>query len=256
MAKGMKGLAGYLWLLLLLLLGVHLVAAEEVLTQVEVMQRSLASGKELGEFTFDWGGDEIFHVDMERKETVWRLPQFGKVVGFQAEGVLANLALLHNEVDVFVSLTNSTPAQNVPPKVTLYPEKPVELGEPNVLVCLANEFSPSIISLTWLKNGQEVKAVDETDFYPSTDNSFRKFSYLTFVPNAEDIYYCRVEHGGLAQPLTREWNADMAEPHPETAESVVCGLGLAVGIVGIIVGTVFFIKGRRNNEANFRRRPM
>ncbi|XP_054832751.1 mamu class II histocompatibility antigen, DR alpha chain-like [Eublepharis macularius] len=119
-----------------------------------------------------------------------------------------------------------TAATSIPPKVTLYPERPVELGEPNMLVCLADEFSPPVVKLTWLKNGQEVEAgMEETDFYPRTDNAFRKFSYLPFVPEAEDIYYCRVEHWGLAQPLTKEWNANMAEPLPETGENVVCGLG-------------------------------
>ncbi|XP_054831241.1 HLA class II histocompatibility antigen, DR alpha chain-like [Eublepharis macularius] len=124
-------------------------------------------------------------------------------------------------------------------------------------VCLADEFSPPVVKLTWLKNGQEVEAgMEETDFYPRTDNAFRKFSYLPFVPEAEDIYYCRVEHWGLAQPLTKEWNANMAEPLPETGENVVCGLGLAGGIVGIIVGTVLILKSRQMGEANLRRRPM
>ncbi|KAL8213566.1 UNVERIFIED_CONTAM: hypothetical protein K2H54_066834 [Gekko kuhli] len=253
----MKGLAGYLCLPLLLpLLGGRLVAAEEVLSQVAFVQRSLTSEKGPGEFMFDFDGDEIFHVDLERKETVWRLPQFQEFTSFQAEGAQGNIAVLRSNLDILMRRSNNTPAENVPPKVTVYPEKPVVLGEPNVLICLANEFSPPVIGLTWLKNGQEVKATEETDFYPNTDNSFRKFSYLTFVPNAEDIYYCRVEHWGLAQPLSKEWNINMPEPLPETAENVICGLGLAVGIVGIIVGTVLIIKSRQKDEGNFRRRPM
>uniref|UniRef100_A0ACB8EFH6 Uncharacterized protein n=1 Tax=Sphaerodactylus townsendi TaxID=933632 RepID=A0ACB8EFH6_9SAUR len=140
--------------------------------------------------------------------------------------------------------------------VTVYPKNPVALGEPNWLICVADSFSPPVINLTWVKNGQEVKAADETDFFPNTDQSFRRFSYLTFVPNAEDIYYCRVEHWGLAQPLTKEWNADSAEPLPETKANVLCGLGLVVGITGIIVGIVFIMKNRRLNAANVRRRPM
>ncbi|XP_015263281.1 PREDICTED: mamu class II histocompatibility antigen, DR alpha chain-like [Gekko japonicus] len=253
MAAGMGVWAGQLWLLAIL--GGHLVPAEEVLSGVEFVQRSLSSEEGPGEYLYDFDGDEIFHVDLQRKEAVWRLPRFGELTGFQAEGVPGDLAILRSNLGVLMSLSNNTPAQNVPPKVMVYLEKPVELGEPNVLICLANEFSPPEINLTWVKNGQEVQATEETDFYPNADHSFHKFSYLTFVPNAEDIYYCRVEHQGLAQPLTREWNADTAEPLPETEANVVCGLGLAVGIVGIIVGTVFLIKNRQMNEANFRRRP-
>ncbi|XP_054832055.1 HLA class II histocompatibility antigen, DR alpha chain-like isoform X2 [Eublepharis macularius] len=255
MAAGMGGLAGYLWLLSFL--GGHLAAAEDVLSQVAFVQRSLDSDKGPSEFMFDFDGDEIFHVDLEQKETVWRLPQFQEFTSFQAEGAQGNIAVLRSNLDILMKRSNYTPAQNVAPKVTVYPEKPVALGEPNMLICLADEFSPPVIHLSWWKNGQEVADhVEETDFYPNTDNSFRKFSYLPFVPDAEDIYYCRVEHWGLAQPLTKEWNTNMPEPLPETGANVVCGLGLAVGIMGIIAGTVLIIKSRQRNEANFRRRPM
>nr|XP_056722937.1 mamu class II histocompatibility antigen, DR alpha chain-like [Euleptes europaea] len=248
----MGGLAGYLGLLLPLL-GGRLVPAEDVMSFMIYAQRSLSSEKGPGEYIYEVNGDEFFHVDLEHKETVWRLPQFPDGIVFQGKVALPYMASLRGSLDNFMRRSNNTPTQNVPPKVTVYPEKPVTLGELNVLICLANEFSPPVIRLTWLKNGQEVKdGVEETVFYPSTDYSFRKFSYLTFIPNAEDIYYCRVEHEGLAQPLTREWNADMDKPLPETAENVVCGLGLVVGIVGIIVGIVFTIKSRQMNEANLR----
>nr|XP_056709325.1 mamu class II histocompatibility antigen, DR alpha chain-like [Euleptes europaea] len=254
----MGGLAGSLWLLLPLLGGRLGVPAMDVTSQMAFVQRSLSSAKGPGEYMYEINGDEVFHVDLEQKKTVWRLPQFPEYSSFEAEGALTNIAVLRQNLNILMQRTNNTPAQNVPPKVTVYPEKPVALGEPNVLICLANEFSPPVISLTWLKNGQQVKdSVQETDFYPSTDYSFRKFSYLTFVPEAEDIYYCRVEHWGLAQPLTKEWNADMDKPLPETAENVVFGLGLVVGIMGIIMGIVFTIKSRQMNEANLRRRrPM
>nr|XP_056709314.1 mamu class II histocompatibility antigen, DR alpha chain-like [Euleptes europaea] len=258
MAVGMGGLAEYLWLLLPLLGGLLVVPAEDETSVVVFAQRgrsSAAGGP--GEFMYEVNGDEVFHVDPQRQKAVWRLPRFQQFAAVQAEGAQGALGVVRRNLDTLMRLSNHTPAQNVPPKVTVYPEMPVALGEPNVLVCLANEFSPPVISLTWLKNGQEVKdRVEETDFYPSTDYSFRKFSYLTFIPEAEDIYYCRVEHWGLAQPLTREWNADMDEPLPETAENMVCGLGLVVGIMGIIVGIVFTIKSRQMNEANLRRRPM
>ncbi|XP_077180598.1 HLA class II histocompatibility antigen, DR alpha chain-like [Paroedura picta] len=257
MATGMKGLAGYLWLLPLL--GCHLVPGEEVLSQVAFVQRSLNSSEQgPGEFMFDWDGDEIFHVDLEDKETVWRLPQFQEFTGFQAEGALGNIAVLRSNLDILMRRSNYTPAQNVPPKVMVYPEKPVVLGEPNVLICLANEFSPPVINLTWWKNGQKVKNQEkEIDFYPNVDNSFRRFSYLPFVPDPEDIYYCRVEHWGLAQPLTKEWNTNMPKPLPETAENVACGLGLAVGIAGIVLGTVLIFRSRRkHDEDNFRRGPL
>ncbi|XP_054833587.1 HLA class II histocompatibility antigen, DR alpha chain-like isoform X2 [Eublepharis macularius] len=254
MAAGMGGLAGCLWLLSLL--GGHLVA-EDVLSHVAFVQRTLASEKGPAEFMRDINGDEVYHVDLEQKETVWWLPQFPEFVSFEAQGALSNIAILRSNLDILMRRSNYTPEENVPPQVTVYSEKPVELGEPNLLICLADEFSPPVVKLTWLKNGQKVEEhVQETVFYPSRENTFRRFSYLPFVPEAEDVYYCRVEHWGLAQPLTKEWNANMAEPVPETGENVVCGLGLVLGIVGVIVGTVLIVKSRQMDEANLRRRPI
>nr|BAH13427.1 unnamed protein product [Homo sapiens] len=41
-----------------------------------------------GEFMFDFDGDEIFHVDMAKKETVWRLEEFGRFASFEAPTIL------------------------------------------------------------------------------------------------------------------------------------------------------------------------
>ncbi|XP_048345574.1 mamu class II histocompatibility antigen, DR alpha chain-like [Sphaerodactylus townsendi] len=251
----MGGLVGHLWglLLLLFLLGAH---AEKMLAQFSFVQRGLGPERGPGEDAYDIDREEKFHVDQERREVVRRLPEFEHFGGFPVAASLAGMAVLRSNLDILMRRSNNTPAQNVPPKVTLYPKNSAVLGEPNLLICLADGFFPAAINLTWVKNGEVVKPADETDFFPNTDNSFRRFSYLAFIPNAEDIYYCRVEHWGLAQPLTKEWNADSAEPLPETKANVVCGLGLVVCITGIIVGIVFIMKIRRLNAANVRRRPM
>uniref|UniRef100_H9GGI4 Ig-like domain-containing protein n=1 Tax=Anolis carolinensis TaxID=28377 RepID=H9GGI4_ANOCA len=83
---------------------------------------------------------------------------------------------------------------------------PVELGEPNVLICFVDQLFPPVLNVTWLKNGQAVsEGVKETGFLPNEDNTFSKFSYLTFVPEDGDFYTCRVEHWGLEGPLTTVW---------------------------------------------------
>uniref|UniRef100_A0A8C3P8Q9 Ig-like domain-containing protein n=1 Tax=Chrysemys picta bellii TaxID=8478 RepID=A0A8C3P8Q9_CHRPI len=144
-----------------------------------------------------------------------------------------------------------------PPEVTVFPEDPVELGEPNVLICFVDKFSPPVLRMTWLKNGQEVtEGVSETDFYPHQDNSFRKFSYLPFLPSQGDFYNCRVEHWGLLEPFTKHWEIQVPTPVPETTETLVCALGLAVGIIGIIAGTILIIKGMKMNATRNPRGPL
>ncbi|XP_062979057.1 H-2 class II histocompatibility antigen, A-U alpha chain-like [Elgaria multicarinata webbii] len=257
--RGQERFPGFphLCLGLLLLLGAELGRGEDILSQVAFVQRTLEDPKGPGEFMFEFDDDEIFHVDLEKKETIWRLPEFKEFTSFQAEGAQGNIAVLRSNLDILMKRSNNTPAENVPPKATVYPQKPAELGEPNVLICLVGDFSPPVVNITWLKNGQVVtERVEETDFYPNKDNSFRKFSYLTFIPARDDVYFCQVEHWGLEQPLVKEWNPNMPEPLPETTENAVCGLGLAVGIVGIIVGTVLIFKSRQMNGGRYRPGPL
>uniref|UniRef100_A0A8B9PUS7 Immunoglobulin C1-set domain-containing protein n=1 Tax=Apteryx owenii TaxID=8824 RepID=A0A8B9PUS7_APTOW len=124
------------------------------------------------------------------------------------------------------------------PEVTVFSEDPVELGDPNMLICY------------WLKNGQEVvDGVVETVFYLCQDHTFRKFSYLPFIPTRGDYYDCRVEHWGLPKALLKHWEPQVPLPVSESTETLVCALGLAMGIVGIIVGTILIIKAMKMNSA-------
>ncbi|XP_053144116.1 HLA class II histocompatibility antigen, DP alpha 1 chain-like isoform X3 [Hemicordylus capensis] len=111
-----------------------------------------------------------------------------------------------------------------PPTATVFPKNPVEMGDPNVLVCFMDQFFPPVLNITWLKNREEVsQGVTDTDFFPSVDNAFHS-KEPTLIP--------------------------------ETKENVVCGLGLAMGLLGIIAGTVLFFKARRMNGINQRRGPL
>ncbi|XP_058931901.1 HLA class II histocompatibility antigen, DR alpha chain [Kogia breviceps] len=209
------------------------------------------------EFMFDFDGDEIFHVDLEKKETVWRLEEFGNFASFQAQGALANAAVGKANLDIMIKRSNHTPNTNVPPEVTVLSNTPVELGEPNILICFINKFSPPVINVTWLQNGKPVTTgVSETVFLPRDDHLFRKFHYLSFIPSTEDVYDCKVEHWGLEEPLLKHWEYEAPTPLPETTENVVCALGLIVALVGIVIGTIFIIKGVRKGNVVEHRGPL
>ncbi|XP_004624319.1 mamu class II histocompatibility antigen, DR alpha chain [Octodon degus] len=205
---------------------------------------------DVGEFMFDFDGDEIFHVDLEKQQTVWRLEEFGQYASFEASGALANMAVDKANLEIMMKRSNNTPDTNVRPEVTVLSHGPVELGEPNVLICFVDKFSPPVISVTWLKNGKPVDTgVSSTVVLPREDNLFRKFHYLAFLPSTEDFYDCKVEHLGLDQPLLKHWEFEERSPLSETTENVVCALGLIVGLVGITAGTVLIIKGMRKRSA-------
>lgn len=93
-----------------------------------------------------------------------------------------------------------------PPEVSVFTQKPVELGDPNILICFIDKFSPPVVDVTWLKNGEPVNTgVSETVFLPREDQFFRKFHYLTFLPSTDDVYDCKVDHFGLDKPLLKHW---------------------------------------------------
>nr|ABA42959.1 MHC class II antigen alpha chain [Sus scrofa]ARD71718.1 MHC class II antigen [Sus scrofa] len=199
-----------------------------------------------GYYTHEFDGDEEFYVDLEKKETVWRLPLFSEFTSFDPQGALRNIATLKHNLNIVTKRSNNTAAVNQVPEVTVFSKSPVILGQPNTLICHVDSIFPPVINITWLKNGHSVKGFSETSFLSKNDHSFLKISYLTFLPSDDDFYDCKVEHWGLDKPLLKHWEPEIPAPMSELTETVVCALGLIVGLVGIVVGTVFIIQGLRS----------
>ncbi|XP_075859552.1 HLA class II histocompatibility antigen, DP alpha 1 chain isoform X2 [Microcebus murinus] len=221
------------------------IKADHVLTYAAFVQKH----SPLGEYMFEFDEDAMFYVDLDKKETVWHLPEFAQAFAFEAQGGLANIAILNNNLNILIQRSNHTQDSSEPPEVTVFPKEPVELGQPNTLICHIDKFFPPVLNVTWLRNGQPVtEGVAESLFLPRTDYNFCKFHYLTFVPSAEDAYDCRVEHWGLDEPLLRHWEAQEPIQVPETTETLLCALGLVLGLVGIIVGTILIIKALRSGR--------
>ncbi|XP_075859561.1 HLA class II histocompatibility antigen, DQ alpha 2 chain [Microcebus murinus] len=210
-----------------------------------------------GQYTQEFDGDEEFYVDLQRRETVWRLPEFSKFTSFDPQGALREIATAKHNLDVLIKRSNSTAATNKVPEVTVFSKSPVMLGQPNTLICLVDNIFPPVINITWLGNGHSVtEGVSETSFISKSDHSFLKISYLTFLPSADDVYDCKVEHWGLDEPLLKHWEPEVPAPMSELTETVVCALGLAVGLVGIVAGTVLIIRGLRSGGATRQQGPL
>ncbi|KAJ6652464.1 hypothetical protein lerEdw1_011500 [Lerista edwardsae] len=253
MGAGEGALLPLCLLALLALPSTEPVTVEDTYVELAFFQESFPSQKMSGEVLHEFEEEEILHVDWGRKEAVWRLPDFTTFASAEAQVALGNLAVVKKNLEVLMKRSNRTQAQNVAPVATVYPENPMELGDPNVLICLVDQFSPPVLNITWLRNGEEVsKGVEETGFYRSKDNTFRRFSYLPFVPEAGDSYVCRVDHWGLAESLSRLWYCQEPPHLPETLENAVCALGLALGILGIVAGTVLCVKARQGGEGGRR----
>ncbi|KAJ7303332.1 hypothetical protein JRQ81_012274 [Phrynocephalus forsythii] len=244
---------------------------------VEFIQKTLPSGREAGELLYLFDQEEILHVDWDQQQTVWRLPDLsalGDVRGPEGAGEPGRPGAQPGDYDelhqpdagpewyleeeeeeeeeeglVVPPLSPLDPNQHphdIPPSATVYPKNPVELREPNVLICFVDRFSLPVLNITWLKNRQVVsKGVQETGFLPSQDWTFRQFSYLPFIPEEGDLYACQVDHWGLQESLIRPWDPKLPPPASETPVEVLCGLGLAFGILGAIAGPLLFFKARK-----------
>uniref|UniRef100_H0VLQ3 Major histocompatibility complex, class II, DO alpha n=1 Tax=Cavia porcellus TaxID=10141 RepID=H0VLQ3_CAVPO len=199
---------------------------------------------------------QLFSVDLKNGEVVWRLPEFGDLTRFDLQNGLASIAMIRAHLGVLVERSNRTRATSVPPRVTVLPKSPVELGKPNILICIVDNIFPPVISVTWLRNGKRVtEGVAQTSFYSQPDHTFCQFHYLTFVPWADDVYDCRVEHWGLDEPLLKHWEPQLPASLPDTPETLVCALGLAIGLMGLVVGTVLIITGTRMSRGPRCTRP-
>ncbi|XP_034380237.1 HLA class II histocompatibility antigen, DO alpha chain isoform X1 [Arvicanthis niloticus] len=199
-----------------------------------------------GQFTHEFDGEQIFSVDLKNEEVVWRLPEFGGFARSDFQSGLMSISMIRAHLDILVERSNRTRADSVPPRVTVLPKSRVELGKPNVLICIVDDIFPPVINITWLRNSQPVtKGVAQTSFYSQPNHRFQKFHYLTFVPSAEDVYDCKVEHWGLDTPLLQHWEPQVLSPPPDTVETLICGLGLVLGFMGCLLGTVLIITGTR-----------
>ncbi|XP_043938090.1 uncharacterized protein LOC122810576 [Protopterus annectens] len=180
-------------------------SGDHILRQSTTCQKDIPSG----DFGFYLDDDELFYVDLDTKEVVYRLPEIESVFSFEAQGGLQNLAVCRHNLDIYIKRTNSTSGPIVPPVVKVYPMQHVKPGKPNTLICATEDFFPCVLNISWSKNGIPVKeGITVTDFYPGKEFTFKRFAYLTFIPVQGDIYSCNVEHPGLDRPTTVFWQPD------------------------------------------------
>nr|ABU88972.1 MHC class II antigen alpha [Gallus gallus] len=231
--------------------GIGAVLKPHVLLQAEFYQRSEGPDKAWAQFGFHFDADELFHVESDAAQTVWRLPEFGRFASFEAQGALQNMAVGKQNLEVMISNSNRSQQDFVTPELALFPAEAVSLEEPNVLICYADKFWPPVATMEWRRNGAVVsEGVYDSVYYGRPDLLFRKFSYLPFEPQRGDVYSCAVRHWGAEGPVQRMWEPEVPEPPSESSATLWCAVGLAVGIAGIAAGTALILRAVRRNAAN------
>ncbi|DAA16463.1 TPA: MHC class II antigen-like, partial [Bos taurus] len=64
------------------------------------------------QYTQEFDGDKLFYVDLEKKETVWRLPMFSQFASFDPQAILRNIAISKHNLNIMIKYSNFIPAIN------------------------------------------------------------------------------------------------------------------------------------------------
>ncbi|XP_068929503.1 BOLA class I histocompatibility antigen, alpha chain BL3-7-like [Petaurus breviceps papuanus] len=117
-----------------------------------------------------------------------------------------------------------------------------------ILRCRAQEFYPSEISLSWLRDGEEqLQDVEFIETRPAGDGTFQKWAAVRIISGQEGKYTCLVRHEGLSEPLTLKW-----EPQSSSIWLIVVVIAVVHLLISVLAGVVIW----RKKSARWRRKGL
>ncbi|ERE88233.1 antigen peptide transporter 2 [Cricetulus griseus] len=139
-----------------------------------------------------------------------------------------------------------TVEREVPPEVTVFPERTPLLQQHNLLFCSVTGFYPGDIKVRWFRNGQEERSgVMSTGLVRNGDWTFQMTVMLEMTPELGDTYSCLVEHPSLESPVSVEW---MAQSEYSWKKILSGGVAFLLGLIVFLVGVVIHLKARKGNK--------
>ncbi|KAK9970449.1 hypothetical protein ABG768_026394 [Culter alburnus] len=196
------------------------------------------------DFLVQFDDELVAYVDFKKQKEIITLPDIVGQIEFpslyhDAKRAIYNCRLFF-DVAKEVYINSSEPIE--PPWSSIYPKSDPQLNVKNILICHVTGFFPPPVRVSWTKNNVNVTDGSIVSrYYPNKDGTLNVFSRLSFIPEEGDIYSCSVEHKALQQPQTRTWDVEIKEP--SIGPSVFCGVGLALGLLGLATGVFFIAKG-------------
>ncbi|VTJ59538.1 Hypothetical predicted protein [Marmota monax] len=139
-----------------------------------------------------------------------------------------------------------------PPKVTVFEPSEAEINRKKkaTLVCLATDFYPDHVELSWWVNGKEVQNGVSTDPQPSSaanDSKYFLSSRLrvsaTFWLNPRNHFRCQVQFYGLSEE--DEWPEEGPKPITQNVSAEVwgradCGVTSVTYQQGVLSATILY----------------
>uniref|UniRef100_A0A8C6V584 Ig-like domain-containing protein n=1 Tax=Neogobius melanostomus TaxID=47308 RepID=A0A8C6V584_9GOBI len=116
-----------------------------------------------------------------------------------------------------------------------------KIHQPGIIICSAYNFYPKPITLTWLRNGEEVTSeVISTDEMSDGNWLYQKHSYLEYIPTPTDTIECMVEHASLPTPELYKWGRTV--PKSRKNKIIVGTAGLLLGLAFTTIGVIYYKK--------------
>ncbi|KAF4070188.1 hypothetical protein AMELA_G00296000 [Ameiurus melas] len=108
-------------------------------------------------------------------------------------------------------------------------------------MCSAYSFYPPTISVTWLRNGKEIKGdVTSTEEMADGDWYYQVHSHLEYMPESGEEISCVVQHASFTKPMNYKWDPSM--PEPDKSKIAIGASGLVLGIVLSAAGFIYYRK--------------
>nr|AAB67872.1 MHC class II beta chain [Ictalurus punctatus] len=179
----------------------------------------------------------------------------GKFVGYtelcikNADRFNKDTALLQGLKDALDSLCKNNVgnyysgilSKTVEPQVKVKLVKKSDGTHPATLMCSAYSFYPPAISVTWLRNGKEIKGgVTSTEEMADGDWYYQVHSHLEYMPESGEEISCVVQHASFTKPMNYKWDSSM--PEPDKSKIAIGASGLVLGIVLSAAGFIYYKK--------------